>query len=392
MWDLEYLLLFGVPGNKWELWDGRVRWRFPFRDREAAQAHFATWSDCLNRWRAPAAESIVEESTTADGSPKRSVRFDSVEMTLYPRPIELQMPVTMAVFDALYHSFWRRDLWPGQDPAIAAGWECSQEHSDVQLNLWRLFREFRRVNGGQSCGRSAIALNDRCVVEPDQYYFEGPLDECTIEGCYFRGVPLLIAEVLSPATRALDRGPRMDVYRQAGVPHLWLLDPVTQTVNVYALDGRVYNQTGRHGIGEHFRPAPFPEQSVEVDALFDTQAKSKGFRLYPDELEPLPSWLVPSDRRIGLEVLFFFGHPEKRYEIWNNRAPCLLAFGSPEEAALRFGHFLEDICRWEQSTSPRPRPIEPGVEIAEVGRFQLGQRANLIRLDVAVDGGSTGNC
>jgi hypothetical protein len=26
MWDLEYLLLFGVPNNKWEILDGRVRW------------------------------------------------------------------------------------------------------------------------------------------------------------------------------------------------------------------------------------------------------------------------------------------------------------------------------------------------------------------------------
>jgi Uma2 family endonuclease len=384
MWDLEYLLLFGVPNNKWELWDGRIRWAFPFCNREVAQAHFAAWTDCLRRLR-NRGEVIVDETKTADGSPKRTVRFDGVEMTLYPRPIELRIPVEMEVFEALHRSFWRRDLWPGQEPVSATGWESAQCHSDVQLNLWKRFGEFCEVAGGLHSGRVAIALNDRCAVEPDHYYFQARPDECMIEEDYFHGVPRLIAEVLSPSTRALDRGPRMEVYRQAGVPHLWLLDPETETVEEYALVGPEYERTGRHGAGEFFRPALFPDESVAVDSLFDTQAKRHGYKRSQAELEPVPRWLVASDQRVSLEVLFFFGHPEKRYEIWNNRAPCLLAFGSPEEAELRFGHFLEDICRWEQSPFLRPSSIEPGIEIAEVGRFQLTRRGSHVRLDVAVD-------
>ena len=281
----------------------------------------------------------------------------------------------------------RRDLWPGQDPGKETGWECAQRHSDVQHNLWRLFRQLRHTYGGHHCGRAAIALNDRCAVEPDHYYYRAPRAECTIEGNYFQGVPQWIAEVLSPATRALDRGPRMDVYRRAGVPHLWLLDPETDTVEVYELAGRALRLTGRHGAGDTFRPALFPEESIDVDSLFDTQEKRHG-RLWgspDDEHEPVPTWLLPPEQRLGLEVLFFFGHPEKRYEIWNNRAPCLLAFGSPEEAELRFGHFLEEICRWEQRPLSRPSPIEPGVEIAEAGRFRLTRQGRHVRLDVAVD-------
>ena len=71
MWGLEYLLLFGVPENKWELFDGRVRWAFPFLDRDVAQAHFAAWTDTLQRWRG-ATRATVHETTTADGSPKRT--------------------------------------------------------------------------------------------------------------------------------------------------------------------------------------------------------------------------------------------------------------------------------------------------------------------------------
>jgi len=134
-----------------------------------------------------------------------------------------------------------------------------------------------------------------------------------------------------------------------------------------------------------FRPVLFPGVSVAVDSLFDTQEKRHGRRWISTEPEPVPMWLLSPDQRVGLEVLFFLGHLERRYEIWDNRAPCLLAFGSPEEAALRFGHFLDDICRWEQASLPKPCPIEPGVEVAEVGRFRLTRRERHVRLDVAVD-------
>ena len=184
MWDLEYLLLFGVPNNKWEILDGRVRWAFPFLARDVAQAHFAAWTETLRRWRS-GGEPTVHETTTADGSQRSIVRFDGVEMSLYPRPIELRMPMDMDVFDGLYHSFWRRDLWPGQVPEDATGWESAQRHYDVQLNLWKLFGEFRRVSGGEHCGRVAIVLDDRNAVEPDQYYFQSRPDECMIEGDYY---------------------------------------------------------------------------------------------------------------------------------------------------------------------------------------------------------------
>ena len=386
MWDLEYLFLFGVPDNKWEILSGRSRWAFPFLDRNVAEAHFALWSNAIQRWRGGAAAS-VRETSTASGSSRRIFRCDGIEMSLYPRPIELRLPMNMDVFHAMYRSFWRRDLWPGQDPGKETGRECAQRHSDVQHNLWRIFREFCKVSGGEHCSRSAIALNDRNAVEPDHYYYQAALDDCTIERNYFQGVPNLIAEVLSPATRELDRGPRMEVYRQAGVPHLWLLDPETETVEVYALAGRVFNKIGCHGPGECFTPALFSEASIAVDSLFDTQEKHHGDRWTSkeDEPDPIPTWLVPRDQRVGLEVLFFLGHPEKRYEIWNNRAPCLLAFGSPEEAAFRFGDFLEEICRWEQAPMATPNPIEPGIELAEVGRFQLTRRGRLVQLDVAVD-------
>ena len=46
-----------------------------------------------------------------------------------------------------------------------------------------------------------------------------------------------------------------------------------------------------------------------------------------------------------------------------NAAECD-PFGPPEEAAFRFGHFLEEICRWEPAPLATPNSIEPGIELA----------------------------
>jgi hypothetical protein len=179
VWDLEYLMLFGVPGNKWELIDGQIRWAFPFLDRDAAEAHFATWANTLQRWRG-ARRADVHEATTASGSSRRIFRGGGFEMSLYPRPIELQLPMDSSVFRALCGSFWQRGLWPGQDRGKETGSEWAQRHHDVQINLWSLFGEFCDQYGGHHCGRSVIALNDRCAVDPDQYYYRAALADCTI--------------------------------------------------------------------------------------------------------------------------------------------------------------------------------------------------------------------
>ena len=76
MWDLEHLLLFGVPGNKTEIIDGRGRWVFPFLERAEAEAH-----------------------------------------------IELRIPFDMAAFRAIYGTFYRRDLWPDQPPGRQEGYD-----------------------------------------------------------------------------------------------------------------------------------------------------------------------------------------------------------------------------------------------------------------------------
>jgi len=55
-------------------------------------------------------------------------------------------------------------------------------------------------------------------------------------GAFITIAPDWICEVLSPSTEAIDRSDKMDVYGREGVSHAWLVDPVDQTLEVYALE------------------------------------------------------------------------------------------------------------------------------------------------------------
>jgi Uma2 family endonuclease len=45
-----------------------------------------------------------------------------------------------------------------------------------------------------------------------------------------------IAEILSPRTEAIDRGRKMRIYRREGVGHVWLINPVLCTLEIYRLE------------------------------------------------------------------------------------------------------------------------------------------------------------
>jgi Uma2 family endonuclease len=87
----------------------------------------------------------------------------------------------------------------------------------------------------------------------------------------FDGVPDLVVEVLSPGNWRLDRKTKLEAYRDAGVPELWLVDPLARMVEVFGLRtaGRPeYTLTTRRGEGERVGSAVLSGLDLEVAGLF----------------------------------------------------------------------------------------------------------------------------
>ncbi len=51
--------------------------------------------------------------------------------------------------------------------------------------------------------------------------------------------PDWVCEIVSPSTARLDRTEKMRVYAEVGIPHLWMIDPLAKTLEVFQLrEGR----------------------------------------------------------------------------------------------------------------------------------------------------------
>jgi Uma2 family endonuclease len=81
----------------------------------------------------------------------------------------------------------------------------------------------------------------------------------------FQLAPDWVCEVISPSTGRLDRSLKMRVYARERIGHLWIVDPILRTVEVYRLD-----QQGRwivvstHGSTDHVHAEPFEAVELEI--------------------------------------------------------------------------------------------------------------------------------
>src|SRR5262245_49397661 len=104
MWGLEYALLFGW--DKLELADGKTRCAFPFLSRELGELHLAEWTRTLARWKGLRSPPPIRPSGT-----NLKVEAEDFVLELYPRPIELYVPLETDPFLDFQSYFWRRDFW-----------------------------------------------------------------------------------------------------------------------------------------------------------------------------------------------------------------------------------------------------------------------------------------
>jgi Uma2 family endonuclease len=75
--------------------------------------------------------------------------------------------------------------------------------------------------------------------------------------------PDWICEILSPSTAMLDRTKKLQIYAREQVPHVWFIEPIGQTLEVFRLDGDTYRIASTAGGDDKVRAEPF--DAIELD-------------------------------------------------------------------------------------------------------------------------------
>jgi Uma2 family endonuclease len=75
-------------------------------------------------------------------------------------------------------------------------------------------------------------------------------------------------EVLSPSTAVIDRAAKVPIFAQAGVSHVWLVDPLLKTVEALRLESGSYRLLGTWHDDAKVRIEPFEAIELELSALW----------------------------------------------------------------------------------------------------------------------------
>lgn len=83
--------------------------------------------------------------------------------------------------------------------------------------------------------------DDINIVQPDLMII-CDLEEKLSEDGYYKGIPILIAEVVSESSRRMDMVKKLNLYMDSGIQEYWIVDPVKKIITIYHMKkGNIIN-------------------------------------------------------------------------------------------------------------------------------------------------------
>ena len=80
--------------------------------------------------------------------------------------------------------------------------------------------------------------------------------------------PDWLCEVLSPSTETIDRTRKLAIYAAQGVGHVWLVNPLLETLEVLRLESHRWSLLATHEGRAKLRAQPFDALELELGALW----------------------------------------------------------------------------------------------------------------------------
>jgi Uma2 family endonuclease len=126
-------------------------------------------------------------------------------------------------------------------------------HQKAARNLTTDITNFLRLNplGEVYPSPVDVELDKYNAFQPDIAFVSVERSFLYEDGDYIRGAPDLIVEIISPGNARRDRVDKKEICEQFAVREYWLIDPLSQTVEIYVMRDNAYHlhdfleQTGK---------------------------------------------------------------------------------------------------------------------------------------------------
>lgn len=127
------------------------------------------------------------------------------------------------------------------------------------------FLHARKLRSQRVLVEAELLIRPDTVKRPDIQL----VSEDLVGGQYVVGVPDLVVEIHSPATRVLDLTEKRFVYAEATIPAYWVIDPDASTLTILELAGNTYEEIAVIDVqGSHDVTVPVA-MTVEGSLIFE---------------------------------------------------------------------------------------------------------------------------
>jgi Uma2 family endonuclease len=193
------------------------------------------------------------------------------------RPVQIRSDATYADIEALpdhlVGELIAGTLYVSPRPALPHAVAASELGADLIM----LFRRGRGGPGGWIILHEPEFWLGRDVLVPDVAGWRRERLPSVPADRAMRLAPDWLCEVLSPSTARLERLQKLPVYAAAGVEHVWLVDPLARTVEVYRRQGETWLLvTIADGAQTEARLEPFEAVVLDLTAWWGEQGPDLG--------------------------------------------------------------------------------------------------------------------
>ncbi|WP_018131093.1 type II toxin-antitoxin system Phd/YefM family antitoxin [Effusibacillus pohliae] len=105
------------------------------------------------------------------------------------------------------------------------------------------------------------------IVQPDLMVI-CDLHEHLDENDYYKGVPILLVEIVSASTRSKDLIKKLDLYMSCGVKEYWIVNPINKEVTVYLFEDKEIHSSRTFKENETAHSFTFAGLAVELERIF----------------------------------------------------------------------------------------------------------------------------
>ncbi|MBI4278205.1 MAG: Uma2 family endonuclease [Armatimonadetes bacterium] len=146
----------------------------------------------------------------------------------------------------------------------------SPTHQSVVMNLGaQILAHVRQHSLGRVLPSPVDVILSQVDVVQTDLVFVSKARAHIITDTGIQGPPDLVIEILSPTTARVDRGRKMETYARSGVAGYWIVDPDTQSVEVYTLEGGQYRRAATLGAQDTLTSPNLPGLTLPVSSLWE---------------------------------------------------------------------------------------------------------------------------